>query len=71
MKSLDQIKREMCVTHDPVVLHGLLREAIEHAEFNASRWAFAHEREKKYQAQIERQKQTITALENALYGKKK
>ena len=71
MKSLDQIKRESAVTHDSIVLHRLLREAIEHAEFNESRWAFSHEREKQHRAQIERQKQIITNLENALYGKKK
>ena len=42
MKSLDQIQKEMLVTHDPVVLFELLNQAIENAKFQESRWAFAH-----------------------------
>lgn len=71
MKSLDQIQKEMLVTHDPIVLHELLSEVIEYAKFQESRWAFAHAREQKLKRQVERQAQMITNLENALYGKKK
>ena len=71
MKSLDQIQKEMLVTHDPVVMYQLIVEAIEYAKFQESRWVLAHGREKQYREQIERQKQMITNLENALYGKKK
>lgn len=71
MKSLDQIQKEMLVTHDPVVLFELLNQAIENAKFQESRWAFAHGREQKLKQQVERQAQMITNLENTLYGRKK
>lgn len=71
MKSLDQIQKEMLVTHDPVVLFELLNQAIENAKFQESRWAFAHGREQKLKQQVERQAQMITNLENTLFGRKK
>lgn len=70
MKSLDKIQQEALLTHDPRVLYKLLEEAIEYAKFQESRYALSVSREQKYKAQIERQTQMITNLENTLWKKK-
>lgn len=67
----DRIRSEMHRAMSTDELYELLKQALEHAQFQESRWAFAHGREQKLRQQVERQTQMITNLENALYGKKK
>ena len=66
MKTFDQIQQAMIKTYDPRELTGLVQDALDLAKFYSAKAELIHARENKLRAQVDRQTQMITNLENTL-----
>lgn len=69
MKTKEQLIQAALKTQDPSVLFSLLQQAIDLADFHASKVEFAKVREVKLKQQIERQTEMIANLEKTLWKK--